>query len=57
MPALPEDEDADPVGANKQRTSEKRAVREGDTPVGESSNDGSSPEEEPHHIAKQQRDR
>ena len=32
-------------------------LTEGDKPVGKSASDGSSPYEEPHHLAKNQRDR
>lgn len=57
MPPLPENEDADPVGPGEDRPADKRHVRDADKPVGESTSDGSSPYEEPHHIAKKQRDR
>lgn len=39
---------------NSSRTAEE-AVREGDKPVGGSKTGGSSPYEEPHHLAKAQR--
>lgn len=32
-----------------------KGVSEGDKPVGESGNNGSSPYEEPHHLARRQR--
>ena len=60
VPANPsdhtEDEDQDPVGDNASAAVPQRRVSEGDKPVGESDNDGSSPYEEPNHRVKQQRD-
>lgn len=51
-----ENEDDDPVGPNDGPTVDHGdGVSEGDRPVGQDDNDGSSPDEEPHHLAKKQR--
>lgn len=56
-PRPKEDENQDPVGQPQHQDLAKRRMSEGDKPVGASDNDGSSPYEEPHHRAKNQRDR
>ncbi|RZL63015.1 MAG: hypothetical protein EOP81_14305 [Variovorax sp.] len=57
MRPVPENEDSDPVGPAANNPSDERRVRDADKPVGESTSDGSSPYEQPHHIAKNLRDR
>ena len=53
---LPESEDDDPVGPNDGPTVDHgEGVSEGDRPVGQGDSDGSSPYEEPNHLAKKQR--
>ncbi len=46
-----ENKDDDPVG----EPPEAKTVSKGDKPVGQSDNDGSSPYEQPNHLAKRQR--
>ena len=49
--------DPAPQARREQEERHQRRLTEGDKPVGESDNDGSSPYEEPHHRVKNQRDR
>lgn len=48
--------DVAPDARREQEARNRRSLTEGGKPVGESDNDGSSPDEEPHHLARQQRD-
>lgn len=51
-----ENEANDPVGPNDGPTVDHgQGVSEGDRPVGQGDSDGSSPYEEPNHLAKKQR--
>jgi hypothetical protein len=49
--------DAGPPSVPDERpdATQGKGVSEGDKPVGESGNNGSSPYEEPHHLARRQR--